>query len=174
MLSAIVGCTVRVVLKDVIWLSGPVAMSLALVVMILTSTTHPPGDAYRPRPYTLTLTPENQNGCGPDLVLDSAQGRVRPLHPVHVESMELLLSTARIDFNRRCDRAPCRHSEASAAMGWICAGPGGCPQQRAPPAATLDETLGMWALRVNMFMLGNSSTSPRACPEPLPNHDLTT
>ena len=42
-LSAVVGCTVRLVLRDVIWLSGPLAMSLALVLMIATSTTHPPG-----------------------------------------------------------------------------------------------------------------------------------
>ena len=37
------GCTVRVVLGDVIWLSAALAMSLALLVMILTGTTHPPG-----------------------------------------------------------------------------------------------------------------------------------
>ena len=42
-LSAIVGCTVRLVLRDVIWLSAALAMSLALLVMILTGTTHPPG-----------------------------------------------------------------------------------------------------------------------------------
>jgi len=46
-LSAIVGCTVRVVLGDVIWLSAALAMSLALLVMILTGTTHPPGAASR-------------------------------------------------------------------------------------------------------------------------------
>ena len=41
MLSAVVGCTVRLVLGHIEWLSGAVGMSLALVVMMLTKTTHP-------------------------------------------------------------------------------------------------------------------------------------
>jgi len=44
-ISSVVGCTVRLVLRDVIWLSAPLAMSCALLVMILTRTTHPPGAA---------------------------------------------------------------------------------------------------------------------------------
>ena len=42
-MSSVVGCTVRLVLRDVIWLSAPLAMSLALLLMIVTRTTHPPG-----------------------------------------------------------------------------------------------------------------------------------
>jgi CBS-domain-containing membrane protein len=42
-MSSVVGCTVRLVLRDVIWLSAPLAMSLALLFMIVTRTTHPPG-----------------------------------------------------------------------------------------------------------------------------------
>ena len=43
-MSSIVGCSVRLVLRDVTWLSGPIAMSLALLLMIVTRTTHPPGE----------------------------------------------------------------------------------------------------------------------------------
>ena len=41
MLSAVVGCIVHLVLGRWVWLSGAVGMSLALVVMMLTKTTHP-------------------------------------------------------------------------------------------------------------------------------------
>ena len=40
-LSAVVGCTVHLVLGRWVWLSGAVGMSLSLVVMMLTKTTHP-------------------------------------------------------------------------------------------------------------------------------------
>ena len=43
-LSAIVGCCMRLALGNVLWLSAPLGMSLALVVMMLTRTTHPPGN----------------------------------------------------------------------------------------------------------------------------------
>jgi CBS-domain-containing membrane protein len=43
-LSALVGVTTRVVIPEP-WIAGPVGMSLALVAMQLTSTTHPPGGA---------------------------------------------------------------------------------------------------------------------------------
>ena len=43
LLSALVGCICRLVFKDVIWLSAAVGMSLALLCMIITKTTHPPG-----------------------------------------------------------------------------------------------------------------------------------
>lgn len=42
-LSAIVGIATRNVLGSVLWVSAPVGMSLALLAMRLTSTTHPPG-----------------------------------------------------------------------------------------------------------------------------------
>ena len=42
-ISAIVGCTVRLILKDVIWLSSAIGMAFALVIMQLTCTLHPPG-----------------------------------------------------------------------------------------------------------------------------------
>jgi CBS-domain-containing membrane protein len=42
MLSALVGITVRVIIPKV-WIAGPVGMSLALLAMQLTATTHPPG-----------------------------------------------------------------------------------------------------------------------------------
>lgn len=42
-LSAIVGCCVRLALREVLWLAAPMGMSLALVAMMLTRTTHPPG-----------------------------------------------------------------------------------------------------------------------------------
>ena len=42
LLSALVGITTRVVIHQV-WIAGPVGMSLALVLMQCTSTTHPPG-----------------------------------------------------------------------------------------------------------------------------------
>ncbi len=41
MLSAVVGCIVRLFLGHIEWLSGAVGMSLALLVMMLTKTTHP-------------------------------------------------------------------------------------------------------------------------------------
>lgn len=41
-LSGLVGITTRVVIHQA-WIAGPVGMSLALVVMMVTSTTHPPG-----------------------------------------------------------------------------------------------------------------------------------
>lgn len=44
MLSAVVGCAIRLALKDVLWVSAALGMSLALVVMMLTKTVHPPGD----------------------------------------------------------------------------------------------------------------------------------
>ena len=44
MISAIVGCTARVIFRDVLWLSAALGMSFALLVMNLTSTLHPPGD----------------------------------------------------------------------------------------------------------------------------------
>lgn len=40
-LSAVVGCIVHLVLGRWVWLSGAVGMSLSLVVMMLTKTTHP-------------------------------------------------------------------------------------------------------------------------------------
>lgn len=43
-LSAVVGCCMRLALGKVLWLSAPLGMSLALVAMMLTRTTHPPGD----------------------------------------------------------------------------------------------------------------------------------
>lgn len=43
MISAIVGIATRNVLGSVLWVSAPVGMSLALLAMRLTSTTHPPG-----------------------------------------------------------------------------------------------------------------------------------
>ena len=42
-LSAIIGCCVRLALGKVLWLSAALGMSLALVGMMLTRTTHPPG-----------------------------------------------------------------------------------------------------------------------------------
>lgn len=42
-MSAVIGIATRNVLGSVLWLSGPVGMSLALLAMRLTSTTHPPG-----------------------------------------------------------------------------------------------------------------------------------
>ncbi|KAK9839416.1 hypothetical protein WJX81_000814 [Elliptochloris bilobata] len=44
-LSAVVGCIVHLVLGRIVWLSGAVGMSLALLAMMLTKTTHPPGGA---------------------------------------------------------------------------------------------------------------------------------
>ena len=43
-MSAIVGCTVRIILQDVIWLSAAIGMAVALTAMQLTCTTHPPGN----------------------------------------------------------------------------------------------------------------------------------
>ncbi len=43
-LSAIVGCAIRLALQDVLWVSAALGMSLALVVMMLTKTVHPPGN----------------------------------------------------------------------------------------------------------------------------------
>lgn len=43
-ISAVIGITVRVIIH-VSWIASPVAMSLALLGMQLTSTTHPPGGA---------------------------------------------------------------------------------------------------------------------------------
>lgn len=40
-LSAVTGCIVHLVLGRWVWLSGAVGMSLSLVVMMLTKTTHP-------------------------------------------------------------------------------------------------------------------------------------
>ena len=42
MLSALVGITTRVAIP-LAWVAGPVGMSLSLVAMQLTATTHPPG-----------------------------------------------------------------------------------------------------------------------------------
>ncbi|CAL8467881.1 g7419 [Coccomyxa elongata] len=44
-LSAVVGCAIRLALQDVLWVSAALGMSLALVVMMLTKTVHPPGGA---------------------------------------------------------------------------------------------------------------------------------
>lgn len=44
-LSAVVGLVVRMGLGNMLWLSAPLGMSLALLLMQLTSTTHPPGGA---------------------------------------------------------------------------------------------------------------------------------
>ncbi|GHE23444.1 HPP family protein [Sphingobacterium griseoflavum] len=43
--SAIVGVTVAQVLPDVIWITAPSAVALAIVVMQMTRTLHPPGGA---------------------------------------------------------------------------------------------------------------------------------
>ena len=40
-LSAVIGCTVHLFLGHIQWLSGAVGMSLSLVAMMLTRTTHP-------------------------------------------------------------------------------------------------------------------------------------
>ena len=40
-LSAVTGCIVHLLLGRWVWLSGAVGMSLSLVVMMLTKTTHP-------------------------------------------------------------------------------------------------------------------------------------
>lgn len=45
MISAIVGVCVRLALDKVQWLANAVGMSLALLAMQLTQTTHPPGGA---------------------------------------------------------------------------------------------------------------------------------
>eukprot|EP00884_Botryococcus_braunii_P020926 jgi/Botrbrau1/7517/Bobra.0019s0008.1 len=45
LISAVIGCTVRLILFKTIWLSGALAMSLALFAMQMTKTTHPPGGA---------------------------------------------------------------------------------------------------------------------------------
>ncbi len=50
-LSAIIGCCVRLALGKVLWLSAPLGMSLALVGMMLTRTTHPPGALPTTRTY---------------------------------------------------------------------------------------------------------------------------
>jgi len=44
-ISAIVGIITRIVLHDVLWVATAVGMSLALLAMQLTRTTHPPGGA---------------------------------------------------------------------------------------------------------------------------------
>ncbi|KAL4443756.1 hypothetical protein ABPG75_011493 [Micractinium tetrahymenae] len=56
-LSAVVGITVRVIIHQP-WIAGPVGMSLALVLMQLTSTTHPPGGATALIASTLTTLPK--------------------------------------------------------------------------------------------------------------------
>ena len=43
--SAIIGVTVFHILPDPLWLTSAVAVSIAIVVMYLTGTTHPPGGA---------------------------------------------------------------------------------------------------------------------------------
>lgn len=55
-LSALVGVTTRVVIQQP-WIAGPVGMSLALLLMQLTSTTHPPGGATALIASTLTTLP---------------------------------------------------------------------------------------------------------------------
>ncbi|EFN58032.1 hypothetical protein CHLNCDRAFT_142243 [Chlorella variabilis] len=57
MLSALVGITTRVVIHQV-WIAGPVGMSLALVAMQLTATTHPPGGATALIACTLPTLPK--------------------------------------------------------------------------------------------------------------------
>ena len=42
-ISAIVGCTMRLVLKDVIYVGSALGMALALSAMQATKTLHPPG-----------------------------------------------------------------------------------------------------------------------------------
>ncbi len=44
-LSAIVGVTVYKVFPDILWITAPLAVSLAIVVMQITKTLHPPGGA---------------------------------------------------------------------------------------------------------------------------------
>lgn len=44
-LSAIVGVTVCKVFPDILWISAPLSVSLAIVVMQITKTLHPPGGA---------------------------------------------------------------------------------------------------------------------------------
>ncbi|KAI3428236.1 hypothetical protein D9Q98_006616 [Chlorella vulgaris] len=56
-LSGLVGITTRVVIHQA-WIAGPVGMSLALVVMMVTSTTHPPGGATALIAATLTDLPK--------------------------------------------------------------------------------------------------------------------
>ncbi|MGZ3900021.1 MAG: HPP family protein [Bacteroidia bacterium] len=43
--SAIVGVTVHTLLPDIIWITAPLAVSLAIVLMQVTKTLHPPGGA---------------------------------------------------------------------------------------------------------------------------------
>lgn len=43
--SAVIGVTVQLVLPDVLWLSAALSVSLAIVVMQITKTMHPPGGA---------------------------------------------------------------------------------------------------------------------------------
>ena len=43
MASAIIGCTFRIVLKHVTWLSAALGMSTSLAVMQLLKCLHPPG-----------------------------------------------------------------------------------------------------------------------------------
>ncbi|KAI7844992.1 hypothetical protein COHA_001358 [Chlorella ohadii] len=57
MLSAVVGITTRVIIHQT-WIAGPVGMSLALVVMQLTATTHPPGGATALIAATLPTLPK--------------------------------------------------------------------------------------------------------------------
>lgn len=57
LLSAVVGITTRVVIHQP-WIASPVAMSLALVVMMTTSTTHPPGGATALIAANLTTLPK--------------------------------------------------------------------------------------------------------------------
>lgn len=44
-ISAVVGVCIRLALNDIQWLANALGMSLALVAMQLTGTTHPPGGA---------------------------------------------------------------------------------------------------------------------------------
>lgn len=44
-ISALVGCSIRAAFHNLVWLSTAIGMSLALLAMQLTCTTHPPGGA---------------------------------------------------------------------------------------------------------------------------------
>lgn len=45
LISALIGVTVHKLLPDIIWLAAPLAVSLAIVLMQITKTLHPPGGA---------------------------------------------------------------------------------------------------------------------------------
>ncbi len=63
MLSAVVGCAIRLALKDVLWVSAALGMSLALVVMMLTKTVHPPGVLLLSCDAFLVTVPHWRSSC---------------------------------------------------------------------------------------------------------------